>query len=577
MVELWKPCDMIQKFLESQLSAFEEQALAENTSIITSYKKILKLIHELETYLNSAEVWLNEESDANSSFPKGPTLTKEMKERKFDPLRAPKDEKSKNCVYCGHPTVNYPEENEGVRDYNKKIMEMNTKRWKVWSQYLEKQASGRNVPKPIDPLDKSGKKIMERKPCPKEYKTLMMQCMCSTSKCLQVGSDCGSTCPIKCIDSATGLRYKTDPETGLCTCKVCTCKCCRLYNINSIPSISFQVNKKKALQELQNGETFNINANTNPIQYASFFYGTIQDAFEKTTQETAEELSLKASATEKQKQQIITNKKRQAFHDAASTIAATGHVYMSAKEKAELMEDYGNETRVELCGGDVVDTRFMGSPEGKHAYSNNLINASALSSNTNEPVIQRGMINNLYIDHSKPYTEAYKKAFNEKAIAMAQVEFNNNLITPPMTRYLTPPVIAIDTPEKQNLAELIDLCADNNCNNKSTSTSSLTTTLKKPYEPPYTTAFKKVFNVAKKKMRIGEKITDKKEKKKQDSYVAMVTDMQEKQKTGEFQDRLDIVCNESTDFEDPDSYNAEELFKRYRSIYHRDLESFDEE
>ena len=53
------------------------------------------------------------------------------------------------------------------------------------------------------------------------------------------GSDCASTCELKCKNIKTGERYEWQWENGLkkCTCPVCLCNCRKVYKLDNIQGI----------------------------------------------------------------------------------------------------------------------------------------------------------------------------------------------------------------------------------------------------------------------------------------------------------------------------------------------------
>jgi len=75
------------------------------------------------------------------------------------------------------------------------------------------------------------------------YPTLsspILQCLCATSKCIQEGTDCGSSYPIKCLSNVeTGERYPF--EDGKCTCPYCNCYCSKAYNVADTPRIGMKI------------------------------------------------------------------------------------------------------------------------------------------------------------------------------------------------------------------------------------------------------------------------------------------------------------------------------------------------
>ncbi len=123
------------------------------------------------------------------------------------------------CPFCNHCNVDSPPYNVEVEKNRKKEVKRYERQSKQLQEYNDK--SRRNPPK--DSKGKDLKKI----PAPKVEK-IRLRCHCHQMRALIPGHDDQSTCPIRCVNQETGLRY----ENGKCV--ICNCKCFKTYNMQDV-------------------------------------------------------------------------------------------------------------------------------------------------------------------------------------------------------------------------------------------------------------------------------------------------------------------------------------------------------
>ena len=84
---------------------------------------ILILLEEYSELMKTA-VWnarVNILNSTKNPYSSGITLTRQQREQTFNFVRIPKDESYRECLFCGHPSINEPEENEQVVERNKEL------------------------------------------------------------------------------------------------------------------------------------------------------------------------------------------------------------------------------------------------------------------------------------------------------------------------------------------------------------------------------------------------------------------------------------------------------------------------
>jgi len=156
-------------------------------------------------------------------------LSDAQRDRTFSVERIPTDPNHRRCLVCGNLTINEPEENKQVLKYNQELDRNYKLKMEVWNNYVKsnEEFAGQDRKKnpfPVDPTNPS--KTMKRMPVRSPYKSQILQCMASTSKCVMRNSDSCSTCPIWCVNPKTGLRYEF---TDKCQFPVCQSTCTAAY------------------------------------------------------------------------------------------------------------------------------------------------------------------------------------------------------------------------------------------------------------------------------------------------------------------------------------------------------------
>ena len=107
----------------------------------------------------------------------------------------PSDESHSFCVFCKHPFVDEVPVNKHVLSNNLE----KEKKFEEQKRHLEDFKAGR---KETPPLSSTGRPIKNRIPAVKK-ESLVLQCHCFQMRCVQEGSDIGSTCELKCCDPST--------------------------------------------------------------------------------------------------------------------------------------------------------------------------------------------------------------------------------------------------------------------------------------------------------------------------------------------------------------------------------------
>ena len=96
---------------------------------------ILILLEEyselMKTAVSNAKV--NILNSTKNPYSSGITLTRQQREQTFNFVRIPKDESYRECLFCGHSSVNEPEENEQVVERNKELKNEYENKLKTWS------------------------------------------------------------------------------------------------------------------------------------------------------------------------------------------------------------------------------------------------------------------------------------------------------------------------------------------------------------------------------------------------------------------------------------------------------------
>ena len=325
----------------------------------------------------------------SSQFPniKFPTLSTVQRERKYDEKRIPKNSGHCICLFCGHPSINEPIENEAVVEFNTKVDEIYTQKLSVWTSFLSAKEKNENTVFPKDPFDTT--RIMRRAPSKGKYKSAIHQCHCSSSKCLMMNSDIGSTCPIKCVDSDTGVRYATEGIPQQCSCVVCKCECTSAYYVTDIPRIGLEISWAQKKQS-------NIDQHENSIQqFVGDMFGSALSTAMAIQREYKNNINAMKSLSAEQKEQMLydceLNTKDSFFEAAALNVVKKANGRTSAIDRNKLASQMGTATFVTLPGGSKFDTRVIGRPSSQHASNNKLVGPAKKQSTP------PGMQSNLHI------------------------------------------------------------------------------------------------------------------------------------------------------------------------------------
>ena len=151
------------------------------------------------------------------------TLNPTQQSRSFSPERNDiLDPTCKDCLFCQIPTMKSVPENDTAADDNRRKLENFHRENIVWLAFktdLDKTVKN-GTPHPPKPASPVTGRVMQTAPRKPPITPILEICMCRNSKCIMRGSDCGSSCFIKCIDSS-GQRYPWDEEEGQCSCPAC--------------------------------------------------------------------------------------------------------------------------------------------------------------------------------------------------------------------------------------------------------------------------------------------------------------------------------------------------------------------
>jgi len=201
MVALPDPLQLLYPQLLSQEEAGEEPfAPLRNRNSIRTREAALVLLEEFVITMEHVDLAVHAQqnsSDRTLCFAACHCLARE-----------PNDEVLRKCLFCGCPSINEQPENRDIVATNTQNDSVFSQKNAAWTRFLAVREKNPQTPLPKDPITNID---MKRAPTRVTSKSPILQCMCSTSKCVMQGSDVSSTCPIGCIDNATHARY---PFTG---------------------------------------------------------------------------------------------------------------------------------------------------------------------------------------------------------------------------------------------------------------------------------------------------------------------------------------------------------------------------
>ena len=344
-------------------------------------------------------------------------LSDAQKERTFSCDRVPADEKFRNCLVCGNPSINEPTKNEGILQYNANIISDFDKKSKVWIQFTKdrekgKASSTQKAPSyPKDPTDP--RKDMKRAPVMGKMRSHIYQCMCLTSKCIMRNSDIGSTCPIKCINPESGQRYEWDDSAG-CTCPICKSICSAAYSDSDFGAIATQAGMVKLQEAAGLGKRSQLDETMGIRSLLSGYLGNAAEA----AKAQAEQIQRKnmvppVNSFDPSHLQSIGN----VFHETAALNIVKGAGMIPAGIKQKMAETFGTSTIVSLpmAGVPKFDTKSIGRSAKKHSTNNRLLGDGA----TVTPPVHAGMQSRLQINYQQPQTDEFKDAVSSFALGVA--------------------------------------------------------------------------------------------------------------------------------------------------------------
>ena len=414
VVSLFEPFEMLHShLLEQENERNAKISLRRNTANQRKRDSTLVLAESIVELKNKVDnrVCIEKNEEANP-FSRGfAKLTPAQRERIFSPQLVPDDPAQQNCLICGHPSINCPEENNAVVAYNAKVEETFNQKLKVWNDYIaandSKQPNEPKDPFPIDPTNSS--KVLKRVPVRGPMKSQLFQCMCSTSKCVSRNSDTCSTCPIKCTDSTTGSRYTFGGTPPSCQCPVCKCTCTAAYFVEDFHKLSIDISIQKANEGKTESELDKSNTNVNAFLNTMFINAkksmtpTENDIKNNSCCFTKSSL---ASASKRSADNIDDSQNRY-FESMALNIAREGPLLTTPVDRRRLGSEFGASTIVTLPDGNAFNTRVLGHQKDGHAINNNLLgDLSRVSPSTPFP----GMTSRLEIDFSQPTDDFIKAA-----------------------------------------------------------------------------------------------------------------------------------------------------------------------
>ena len=419
IINLFEPFELVHNYLV-------EEQFGKGREKLTRRKKKRKPVGTVyllsEGFLNlrdriDRKVILQIQSDENPLSKWMVKLSDAQRQRTFSIERIPADPNHRRCLVCGNLTINEPEENEQVVKHNEEVDRNYAMKSVAWNEYLKDndKNEGKNCKKaafPTDPTNPS--KTLKRQPTKAAYKSQVLQCMASTSKCVMRNSDTCSTCPIWCINDKTGLRY---PFTSKCECPVCTSTCTAAYHVHNFHVLSINMAMLTNQKEAGLLETTNDKQNKLGGFLGSMFSSGMQTALAmqqtKTTGENKKMrrninstlMDTKPAAKKEYKPEDIENA---FFESVALNICKQGPSAMSVNDRNEIGGILGTDTQVQLPKGATLDTVSLGRNANQHGMNNRL----AVGGSDEQVVtpIQPGMVSKYHIDYSPPRTKEFEAA-----------------------------------------------------------------------------------------------------------------------------------------------------------------------
>jgi len=235
IMNFFEPMEMIHKYMMEQQYGGSREKLSRSKKKRKNFGEVYFLTENFITLRDKIDqkIVLQMQSSENPLSKWMVKLTDQQRQRTFSIDRIPTDPSHRRCLICGNLTINEPIENLQVVKHNLEVDKSYALKMAAWSEYVKESEknTGKDCKKaafPADPTNPS--KTIRRQPIKSPYKSQVLQCMASTSKCVMRNSDTCSTCPIWCINSETGHRY---PFESKCECPVCTSTCTAAYYVHN--------------------------------------------------------------------------------------------------------------------------------------------------------------------------------------------------------------------------------------------------------------------------------------------------------------------------------------------------------
>jgi len=449
ITELSDACKLLHSHLKSQEHQMEQSvAHLRQRQSARPRDSALVVLEELAGVMDAVDsaVLIKRNSSDNDAKLRSVSLNAAQRERSFDRNRVPNDEAIQCCLFCGCASINEPPENAEVLINNKRVADEFETRNKLWTRYLADKEKNERVLKPKDPITK---KEMKRGPTRGKYKSQILQCMCSTSKCVVQGSDISSTCPIKCIDPCTKERFHfTGFPTPSCSCTICNCTCSMAYHAKDIAVVSLKLMQKDNANQRNSSSA---SSSGNAMQSVhTFLGGFMASGMHAAYSSMHNEIQEKVKGKKISEDDIMRRTDQIQYEATAENIARKGgHGGLGSAGREVLANAFGTSTIVTLPQGNLFDTNAVGGNSNFHARNNRLLGGR--TSGVEGPTIYQGMTSNLEIDYANP-NQAYIDALSGKN-SPAVV----NLVSPkPAAALKRPPIELLeDTDDEDDMNKKI--------------------------------------------------------------------------------------------------------------------------
>ena len=402
------------KLLHDQLRCQEVQAeeavshLRQRREGFRTRDPALVLLEEYLQIMDKVDqaVYAQRNSSDSDAKLRSVVLTSTQRQRTFDPLCVPQDETYRCCLFCGCESINEPPENVEVVEYNTRTDDDFAKKHRIWTKYLAAKEKNQRTPPPNDPITK---KEMKRAPTRVKARSQILQCMCSTSKCVLQGSDISSTCPINCIDHNTNTRFPfTGAPTQSCSCTICNCTCSMAYHAKDTAVIVLKLMQK------MNTETKTSNVDATPSVH-QFMGGMIAGGLQAAYTSMYADVQQQSNNGRKSSKDDVVRRTEQVFYDtAAQNIARKGgHGGLGSEGRQLLAKGFGTSTMVKLPQGQIFDTKAIGGNANFHHRNNRLSGEpSGIGFSTSTTPLHPGMVSNQEINYDQPLDREFLAALS---------------------------------------------------------------------------------------------------------------------------------------------------------------------